>query len=71
MILVKKKRLADAQGWTVTLPNWQKQPPEVLNQSLVELTLENDYLKLCFWTVTFKTILIIFTKISVAFKPEF
>ena len=29
MFLTKKRRLADAQCWTVTLSNWIKQPPEV------------------------------------------
>ena len=28
-VLIKKRRLADAHHWTVTLSNWKKQPPEV------------------------------------------
>ena len=29
VFLIKKRRLTDAQFWTVTLSNWQKQLPEV------------------------------------------
>ena len=29
MFLIKKRRSADAQYWTLTLSNWKKQPPEV------------------------------------------
>ena len=35
MFLIKKRRSADAQYWTITLSNWKKQPPEVFYKNTV------------------------------------
>ena len=32
LFLIKKRRSADAHHWTVTLSNWQKQPPEMFHK---------------------------------------
>ena len=35
IFMITKKRSVDAQYWTVTLPNWQKQPPQAFYKKIV------------------------------------
>ena len=35
VFIIKKRRSADAQYWTVTLSNWKKQPPKVFYKTAV------------------------------------
>ena len=52
LFLIKKRRLSDFHHWTITLSNWQKQPPEALHKKAVLKILQFSQDHLCwslFW----------------------